>query len=108
MKTGIELIREERERQINVEGWTAEHDDEHMEGAIASAAAAYALSGAGFKDIDEMEVLDVERGAYVEIWPWGSSHWKPTPGQPIRDLIKAGALIAAEIDRLQRSAAAEH
>lgn len=34
-------------------------------------------------------------------WPWHSSWWKPSD-DPIRNLVKAGALIAAEIDRLQR------
>lgn len=37
-----------------------------------------------------------------KIWPWDKSWWKPTPDDRIRELIKAGALIAAEIDRLQR------
>jgi len=34
-------------------------------------------------------------------WPWEASWWKPSD-DPIRNLAKAGALIAAEIDRLQR------
>lgn len=41
MKTGIELISEERQRQINVEGWTAEHDSEHVNNELALAAACY-------------------------------------------------------------------
>lgn len=44
MKTGIELIAEERERQITKEGWTPEHDAEHKNGELANAAAVYALS----------------------------------------------------------------
>ena len=41
-KTGIELIADERKRQIEVEGWTAEHDAEHYESELAYAAAVYA------------------------------------------------------------------
>ena len=43
MKTAIELITEERARQISDEGWSEEHDHSHTDGALASAAACYAL-----------------------------------------------------------------
>lgn len=87
MKTGIELITDERKRQVDEEGWTAEHDDEHIEAMLAQAGVCYAMA-------DEMKFV----GLY---WPWDWEWWKPTTR--IRDLTKAGALIAAEIDRLQRS-----
>ena len=90
MKTGVELIAEERERQINGEGYTAEHDAQHTDGSMATAGAAYALH---------------LRGAGVFstplIWPWEREAWKPSD-DPIRNLQKAGALIAAEIDRRQK------
>jgi len=35
-------------------------------------------------------------------WPWEDRFWKPTPNDRVRELVKAGALIAAEIDRVQR------
>jgi len=35
-------------------------------------------------------------------WPFSSEWWKPAQ-DPIRNLVKAGALIAAEIDHLQRN-----
>ena len=38
----------------------------------------------------------------IEYWPWDMKWWKPSDEDPIRNLVKAGALIAAEIDRLQR------
>lgn len=44
MKTGIELIAEERQRQITEEGWTPEHDINHTNGQLASAAACYAMT----------------------------------------------------------------
>ena len=43
MRTGIELIQEERTRQVQEEGWTPEHDEEHGDGELALAAACYAI-----------------------------------------------------------------
>lgn len=86
MKTGIELITEERQRQVTKEGWTPEHDDKHSNGEMALAAACYAKP---------------ESERIYEPWPWAASWWKPTPDNRIRELQKSGALIAAEIDRLQ-------
>jgi hypothetical protein len=93
MKTGIELIAEERQRQIDAESYTPEHDDEHDSGELAGAGACYALSTV-FSENGMIRILD-------RFWPWDVQDWKPT--KPIRDLVKAGALIAAEIDRLQRA-----
>jgi hypothetical protein len=87
----IDEIAAERQRQIDAEGWTAEHDDTHGDGALTDAAAAYVLAAAG-------RHLQAE-----EIWPWDFSWWKPTLG-PRRNLVKAGALIVAEIERLDRIA----
>lgn len=41
----------------------------------------------------------------LRAWPWEARFWKPCPDDRARELVKAGALIAAEIDRLQRAAA---
>lgn len=89
MKTGIELITKERQRQIDVEGWTPEHDDEHVDGQLAKAAACYADPFGFFQGIPSR-------------WPWFAEWYKPSANDRVRDLVKAGALIAAEIDRLQR------
>ena len=96
MKTGIELIAEERQRQIEKEGWTPEHDDQHNTGDLAHAAAAYASA--------ELYRRTASEGYdnTPHIWPFERKWWKPTPDDRIRELQKAGALIAAEIDRLQR------
>jgi len=88
MKTGSELIAEERVRQINEEGWTKEHDAEQVNGELAMAAACYATPNC-LKDVIPF------------VWPWNIKWWKPTPDDRIRELTKAGALISAEIDRLQ-------
>jgi hypothetical protein len=91
MKTGAELIAEERERQVKEEGWKAAHDDTHENEELVLAALAYATCR-----------LDLFlRGAAY--WPWAREHWRPSWDQ-VRNLTKAGALIAAEIDRLQRKA----
>lgn len=87
--TGIELIAAERKRQIEVEGWTAEHDAENP-GELALAAACYATP-AEYRDYEMHHTAPT-------LWPWESRWWKP--GDRIRELSKAGALIAAELDRL--------
>lgn len=100
MKTGIELIAEERQRQVEVEGWTAKHDkDENWNGQMARAAASYAL---GSKTVAiSLEYIGNSINVRHRIWPWLDYWWKPSPDNRIRELQKAGALIAAEIDRLQ-------
>lgn len=84
----------ERQRQINVEGWTPEDDDRYENGDLASAAACYI--------INVCEGGDPEgEGRPPFGWPWDAKWWKPTA--PRRDLVKAGALILAEIERLDRT-----
>lgn len=99
MSTGIDAIAAERRRQIEVEGWTAEHDDEHDQCELSLAGAVYALSGSadsGLRNKDRMSAIR-------ELWPFQSHWFKATGGR--EDLVKAGALIAAEIDRLDRASA---
>jgi len=93
---GIELIAKERQRQIEEEGWSANHDDLHSNFQLSKAAIAY---------------LNPSNSDHVrEFWPWDWKWWKPARASmdvpydvaQIRNLVKAGALIAAEIDRLQR------
>lgn len=99
MKTGIEIIAEERTRQQEVEGWTPENDDASISGELANAASCYAMT------IDKRAIWVTETTPlYRCIWPFTEKWWKPTPFNRIKELAKAGALIAAEIDRLQRAA----
>ncbi len=97
--TGVELIAQERRRQIAVERWTARHDDKHICGQLADAASVYAMNP-GFRARRVTGGCGTETVA-SELWPWDGEWWKPNGGR-IRQLVKAGALIAAEIDRLQR------
>lgn len=82
----------ERQRQITAEGWTPGHDDEYEHGELADAAGCYALSS---------ELFDCA-GEPPRPWPWPDEWWKPTNRR--RDLVKAGALILAEIERIDRTA----
>lgn len=107
----IEEIAAERQRQITVEGWVPEHDAEHGHGELAAAAACFALSGS-LSEADRdgsirgchplgRSVVEVAETIKV-LWPWDWKWWKPK-GQR-RDLVRAGALIVAEIERMDRSA----
>ena len=100
MKTGVEIIADERKRQIGVEGWTAEHDEQHSDGELAFAAKAYA-EHAAYQSATEGDFGKVSTNYIPDMWPWDVKWWKPSNNK-IRNLAKAGALIAAEIDRLQR------
>lgn len=97
--SGSVQIHAERWRQQKDEGWTAEHDDEHSACELTMAATSYAYYAIGQVNgvcwPDEESVIPTE-------WPWHMDWWKPSD-DPIRNLVKAGALIAAEIDRLQRA-----
>jgi len=90
-------IAAERERQQQKEGWTTHHDDEHVKGEIALAAAAYSYATA-FSDQERAD------GLSPGFWPasWSIAWFKPTTRR--RDLVKAAALIVAEIERLDRAA----
>jgi hypothetical protein len=116
-KTGIELITEERRRQIEEEGFDANHDAEHYNGELAMAAICFAAPILIYQ-------LEHESGGLLFVDPFPAA-WDPTwdkryecgdsdfesipdpttytPEERINLLIKAGALIAAEIDRLQRA-----
>jgi hypothetical protein len=111
-KTGIKLIAAERQRQIEVEGLTAEHDAEHNAGELAMAAACYAAPERIYIVRDFANAIH-----FVDPWPFENRYDKryvydedkenvlPDPltyssDEQIDLLVKAGALIAAEIDRL--------
>jgi len=99
----------ERYRQVYEEGWTAEHDDKHNSGELALAAGWYALNsphvGAG-------DCVGIGNGSAADklfhdaysayCWPFDLKWWKPKSQR--QDLIRAAALIIAEIERLDRAA----
>ncbi|KVU65295.1 hypothetical protein WK72_18930 [Burkholderia ubonensis] len=81
----------ERRRQVEAEGWTPEHDDAHASGELAMAGACYATTAV-------LGNVSAPMG-----WPWSDAWFKPTTLR--RNLIKAAALIIAEIERIDRAAA---
>lgn len=80
----------ERQRQQSVEGWTPEHDNAYQNSELADAAACYAIHAhnQGFSTPAH--------------WPWSPDWWKQSGARC--DLVKAGALILAEIERIDRAA----
>jgi hypothetical protein len=102
MKTGIELIKDERQRQIDIEGWDSEHDDTHTSMCLSVAAACYALHVASVSGELSEDWKRIYKEAAEKAWPFDAEWFKPTPNNSVKQLVKAGALIAAEIDRLQR------
>lgn len=107
--SGAERIAAERARQIAEEGYTAAHDDAGGGNDIAMAAACYAAPEPIFVRRDY-----AAETTFHDPWPWKAQFdkrpydgnvlalAKATRAQRIRLLEKAGALIAAEIDRLLR------
>lgn len=91
--TGSQLIAVERERQITSENWSPEHDDKHDGGELVAAAVTYALE-------TTYDGPAVTGTWFKKFWCFDDSWFKPK--DKIRDLVRAGALLAAEIDRLQR------
>ncbi|HFT6958867.1 TPA: hypothetical protein ACGRP4_001299 [Stenotrophomonas maltophilia] len=94
--SGIEAIAGERQRQLQAEGFTREKDQQYRRGELAKAATAYV----------QLAALDLEAGTRnhiawhgpAAVWPWAAEWWKPVDAR--RDLVRAGALIAAQIDQI--------
>ena len=101
---GIAAIAAERQRQVIALGWTHDHDDEHTDSALAAAAAAYAIPAS--TSTDDMSLVTMRQ----QLWPWEVTSRSPVSAtgpnfeMRLRELEKAGALIAAEHDRLTRAA----
>jgi len=92
MKTGLELIAQERKEQIEKHGRTVEHDVNENNNEELSLAALMLLS------------VDYEEGIDDKSYPdgWGEDLCAKMIGKSYKErLIISGALIAAEIDRLQ-------
>lgn len=92
--SAVQDVVAERQRQIASEGYSTESDDNYIDGDLAAAAGSYALHA---HDVDKAKL-----GFAPAWWPWTRDSWKPTT--PRNDLVKAGALILAEIERIDRSA----
>jgi hypothetical protein len=103
--SAIDDIAAERKRQIDVEGWNTKHDDEHDDRSLAMAAALYASPR------DDLVVIELNPDGvkWIDPWPWYEiygkrSAWdKRKKHDQRRRLVVAGALILAEIERIDRA-----
>lgn len=97
---GAALTYIERKRQVEKEGYSFEHDDQHEDFEIGFAALCYEQRP------DERDIKGVDRLSMATAvpldWPWDRLHWKPTPDDRVKELVKAGALYRAEIERINR------
>lgn len=104
--SGLEDVIAERRRQINEEGWSADHDDQHDKGEMALAAASYAYTSTLVNSEIEAHknaLWGSPSGVFSVIrhlWRWEPRWFKPQNKRS--DLVRAGALILAEIDRIDR------
>lgn len=84
-------VLKERERQITSEGWSKGHDDSHADGELSQAAGCYAMFGDPSGPYKNQAPIE---------WPWHGRWWKVTSYR--RSLVKAAALLIAEIERIDR------
>lgn len=104
MSKAIDDVLAERRRQVEAEGWSPEHDDAHTDFSLAKAACIYGvgatLEGPDRAVMDEFGASGTP-GWVRELWPWDHKWFKPTDRR--RDLVKAAALLIAEIERIDRA-----
>ncbi len=81
-QASIDVI-DERVRQLEAEDWDYEHDDQYVNRELAAAAICYADDGFSHPN-----------------WPWGGDDWKPKSYR--ENLVRAAALLIAEIERIDR------
>lgn len=93
LSNAVQSVIAERQRHQSAEGWTPEHDDQYSKSQLLWASSCYVLNA-----IHPFNRIPFD-------WPWTPEWWKPT--NPRRDLVKAGALILAEIERIDRQEAAQ-
>jgi len=96
-------IAEERVRQIDSEGWSPQHDDEHSDGEMADAAACYAVGSTMENEVPRFwDGLPTRLKRRTTVWPWSPEWWKPK--SPHHNKVRAAALLVAELARIQRRA----
>ena len=113
MKNGVELIAEERKRQKEEKGWTPEHDSQHSNGELSMAAACYAApkkiycsksSGENHLIMEDPFPFQYRISGRVamesDTWVYYMTKDKKEGKSRLEQLTIAGALVAAEIDRL--------
>lgn len=98
MSRALKDVKSERRRQVDVEGWSHEHDDEHKPGQLALAASCYAaVTSTLLNGVPSL----YEGDCPPPNWPWHTDWWKVRDCR--RNLVRAAALIVAEIERFDRA-----
>lgn len=92
-KLVVDKLIAERERVQNEEGWSALNDDSYVDTQLPRAAVCYLL-------LNPLRT-NIYYNIIGELWPFSASWWKPK--DPEQDLIRAGQLIIAELERLERA-----
>jgi len=92
-------ILNERRGQSTREGFSVTHDDRHIGFQLSQAADEY-LRAAVF--CGRHPEVNPELVRPSGSWPWSPRWWKPCA--PRRMLVKAAALLIAEIERMDRAA----
>lgn len=98
MSDFLNLVKAEREKQINKHGYTSEHDDKHWDGSIADAAACYAATGSVYL---KYELTDGSFN-YPPLFPWNHEWLKKEEKTRKEQIITACAMLMAEYERLER------
>lgn len=94
-----ELLRQRAPVRFGGEGFGIEHDDDHDPGELSAAAVCYASNAcAVLHPLNGTPIDDIT--TFWMQWPWEKSYWKPK--DPRRDLVRAAALLIAEIEKLDR------
>lgn len=104
---GVAIIMQERQRQVQVEKFSPEHDAEHSDESMAWVAALYAAPGVILSvHYAENAYTKFQEYRFKEPWPktWDRLWDKRGKHDRIKQLAIAGALCAAEIDRLRAEA----
>lgn len=91
MKTGAELIAEERKRQIEAEGFTPESDLQYKNGELFYAGCCYHSAA-------RLRESGCDPRTPPTDWPFAKEFWKPSPDNRIKEIVKSGALLQAHID----------
>lgn len=106
MKTGIELIAAERQEQIEKHGRTVEDDVKYNHGQFERAGEQFnqpQLPSAASQLITQDDDIFRQHFDMPAFYPygWNTDIWLKMMNKPYKErLIIAGALIAAEIDRI--------
>lgn len=95
MNKAIGDVINERKRQLNAEGYSTAADDGYVHGELAAAAAVYAMTA-----VVTLHDNDPTTYEAPDIWPWAEEAFKPKSQR--EDLVRAAALLIAEIERIDR------